>query len=46
VVEIVTYPTGAKVMSYWLSGGDLDAIIRTHEHMEPLPRQRAASGLR
>jgi hypothetical protein len=45
VVEIVTYPTGAKVLSYWLSGGDLDAIIRTHEHMEPFARANGCIGI-
>lgn len=45
VVEIVTYPTGAKIMSYWLSGGDLDAIVRTHHHMEPFARSEGCIGI-
>lgn len=44
VVELVTYPTGAKVLHGWLAGGELAAILRTYQHLEAYARSSGCDG--
>jgi hypothetical protein len=46
VTEIVAYPTGAKVLSYWLAGGNLESIVRLHRFaIEPFAIDRKCAGI-
>lgn len=40
VTEVITYPTGAKSLSYWLAGGSLEDVLRTHAAVEAFARQQ------
>jgi hypothetical protein len=40
VTEIVTYPTGVKGLSYWLAGGELEDVLKTHDAVERFARQQ------
>jgi hypothetical protein len=46
VTEIVAYPPGARVLSYWLAGGSLESIVRLHQFaIEPFAIDKKCVGI-
>lgn len=46
VTEIKVYPTGARMLSYWLAGGSLESIIRLHRFaIEPFAIDKKCVGI-
>lgn len=46
VTEIKVYPTGARVLSYWLAGGALESIVQLHRFaIEPFAIDKRCIGL-
>jgi hypothetical protein len=46
VTEIKVYPTGARVLSYWLAGGALESIVRLHQFaIEPFAIDKRCVGI-
>lgn len=43
VTEVVTYPTGVKGLTYWLAGGELEDVLRTHEAIERFAREQGCA---
>jgi len=43
VTEVSQYPTGIRGLTYWLAGGELEDVLRTHAAVERFAREQGCS---